>query len=431
MRSKTRSAALAALCIGALALASACGGGNEPSENESGDTTITWWHNSNTQPGKGYYEKVAADYEAANPGVNIEISAMAHQSMVDKLAAGFQSGDVPDVYMERGGGELADRVEAGLVRDISDDAAEEIAKIGGSMAGWQVDGKTYALPFSMGVVGFWYNTALFEQAGITDTPTTMSELYDVIGKLKAAGITPISVGAGDKWPAAHYWYYTALRSCSEEVLKGAVTSLDFSDQCFVQAGDVVEELLATEPFNSGFLSTPAQEGATSASGLLATGKVAMEMQGHWEPGVMQGLTDDGKGLGDKTGWFPFPAVEGGAGDPAAALGGGDAWAVSEGAPDEAVDFVKYLLSDEVQTGFAENNMGLPTNPAATGAVADPALAKLLEVRDSSPFVQLYFDTAFGTAVGGAMNDEIALLFAGKSSPQDVVDATQAAADQEM
>ena len=44
----------------------------------------------------------------------------------------------------------------------------------------------------------------------------------------------------------------------------------------------------------------------------------MEMQGHWEPGVMQGLTDDGKGLGDKTGWFPFPAVEGGAGDPAAA-----------------------------------------------------------------------------------------------------------------
>ena len=100
----------------------------------------------------------------------------------------------------------------------------------------------------------------------------------------------------------------------------------------------------------------------------------MEMQGHWEPGVMQGLTDDGKGLGDKTGWFPFPAVEGGAGRPGRALGGGDAWAVSEGAPDEAVDFVKYLLSDEVQKGFAENDMGLPTNPAASGSVKDPALA---------------------------------------------------------
>jgi raffinose/stachyose/melibiose transport system substrate-binding protein len=429
MRSKTRSAALAVLCAGVLTIAAACGD-SDSSKDESGSTTITWWHNSNNEPGKGYYEQVAKDFEADHPGVKIEISAMAHEDMVDKLAAGFQSGDIPDIYMERGGGELADHVDAGLVRDISEDAADEISTIGGSVAGWQVDGKTYALPFSLGVVGIWYNTDLFDQAGITAPPTTMDEWFDDIGKLKDAGITPISVGAGDKWPAAHYWYYTALRECPEDVLKDAVTSLDFSDPCFVKAGEDIQDLLATEPFNAGFLSTPAQEGATSASGLLATGKVAMELQGHWEPGVMQGLTDDGKGLGDKTGWFPFPAVDGGQGDPADALGGGDAWAVSQDAPDEAVEFVKYLLSDKVQIGFAENDMGLPTNPAASDSVKDPALAQLLEVRDAAPYVQLYFDTAFGESVGGAMNDEIALLFAGKASPQDVVDATQAAADQE-
>jgi raffinose/stachyose/melibiose transport system substrate-binding protein len=428
MRSKSRRAALAALCAGALLLASACGG--DDSSDEGGTTTITWWHNSNNDPGRSYYEKVAKDFEADHPGVDIKISAMAHEDMVSKLAAAFQSGDIPDIYMERGGGELADHVDAGMVRDLTDDAADEISKVGGSVAGWQVDGKTYALPFSIGVVGFWYNTDLFKQAGITEAPTTMSDLSADIDKLKDAGITPISVGAGDKWPAAHYWYFAAVRACSQEVLQDSVTSLDFSDPCFVKAGEVVEDLVAKEPFNPGFLSTPAQEGATSASGLLATGKVAMELQGHWEPGVMQGLTDDGKGLGDKTGWFPFPQVEGGQGDPAAQLGGGDAWAVSEEAPDEAVDFVKYLLSDEVQKGFAENDMGLPTNPAATGSVSDPALADLIKVRDASPFIQLYFDTAFGESIGGAMNDEIALLFAGKASPQDVVDATQQAADQE-
>lgn len=429
MRSKTRRAALAALCAGALVFAAACGGDDSSGDND--DKTITWWHNSNNQPGKGYYEQVAKDFEADNPGVTVEISAMAHEDMVDKLAAAFQSGDLPDIYMERGGGELADHVEAGLVRDLTDDAADEISKVGGSVAGWQVDGQTYALPFSIGVVGFWYNTDLFEQAGITELPTTMDDLYGVIDQLKDAGITPISVGAGDKWPAAHYWYYTALRSCSEETLTDAVGSLDFSDDCFVRAGEVVEDLLETEPFNAGFLSTVAQEGATSASGLLATGKVAMEMQGHWEPGVMQGITENGEGLGDKTGWFAFPAVEGGEGDPAAQLGGGDAWAVSETAPDSAVDLVKYLLSDEVQTGFAENDMGLPTNPAANSAVSDPALAELLRVRDEAPYVQLYFDTAFGESIGGAMNDEIALLFAGQASPEDVVEATQAAADEEM
>ena len=146
---------------------------------------------------------------------------------------------------------------------------------------------------------------------------------------------------------------------------------------------------------------------------------------------MQGLTEDGAGLGDGLGWFAFPAVDGGEGDPAAALGGGDAWAVSEGAPDAAVDFVNHLLSDEVQQGFAKNDMGLPTNPAAGDSVSDPALAALLEVRDAAPYVQLYFDTAFGQSVGGAMNDEIALLFAGEATPDDIVTATQEAADAEQ
>ena len=428
-RLRVRTAALSALCAGVLLVATACGDDGDSDEGDSG-TTITWWHNSNNEPGRGFYEQAAKDFEADHPGVTVEISAMAHEDMVDKLEAAFQSGDIPDIYMERGGGELADHVEAGLVRDLSEDASDEIAKIGGSVAGWQVDGQTYALPFSLGVVGVWYNKGLLEQAGVTAPPTTMSEFYDVIGQLKDAGLTPLSVGAGDKWPAAHYWYYTALRSCAEEVLQDAVTSLDFSDPCFVQAGEELEDLLGTKPFNAGFLTTPAQEGATSASGLLATGKVAMELQGHWEPGVMQGLTDDGQGLGDQTGWFPFPAVEDGAGDPTAQLGGGDAWAVSESAPDEAVELVKYLLSDDVQKGFAENDMGLPTNSAASGSVSDPALADLLQVRDAAPYVQLYFDTAFGASIGGAMNDEIALLFAGEASPQDVVDATQDAADQE-
>ena len=73
---------------------------------------------------------------------------------------------------------------------------------------------------------------------------------------------------------------------------------------------------------------------------------------------------------------------------------------------------------------------LPTNPTASQYVADPALAQLLEVRDAAGYVQLYFDTAFGTSVGGAMNDEIALAFAGQATAQEIVDATQAAADAE-
>lgn len=229
-----------------LALLGACGtggGGDDDSTNADGSTEITWWHNSNTGDGKDYYDQVAKDFEAANPGVTVKVSAMQHEDMLTKLDAAFQAGDAPDIYMERGGGELADHVEAGLTKDISEAASEEIEKIGGSVAGWQVDGKTYALPFSVGVVGFWYNKALFEQAGITEAPVTQEDFNAAVDKLKAAGIEPVSVGAGDKWPAAHYWYYYALRECSQDVLSDAVTSLDFSDACFMNAGADLEDLI--------------------------------------------------------------------------------------------------------------------------------------------------------------------------------------------
>ncbi len=430
-----RAVSLTALGMSAALLLAACGEGESADDpaatGGSGDeVTLTWWHNSNNDPGKSVYEQVAADFEADNPGLTIEISALAHEDMLTRLDAAFQTGDTPDIYMERGGGELAAHVEAGLVKDLSDVASDTIETLGGNVAGWQVDGRTYALPFSVGLVGFWYNTSLFEEAGITQPPTTMEEFYEAVDALKAAGIEPVSVGAGDKWPAAHYWYYLSLRMCSEDVISTAVTELDFSDPCFVAAGEELERLIAAEPFNTGFLATPAQTGPTSASGLLATGQVAMELAGHWEPGVMQGLTEDNQGLGEDTGWFTFPAVEGGQGDPEAALGGGDAWACSNDAPDICVEFIQYLLSDEVQQTFAENDMGLPTNPAATDFVSDPALADLLTIRDQAPYVQLYFDTLFGENIGGAMNDEIALVFAGQSSPQGIVDATQAAADLE-
>ena len=243
--------------------------------------TISWWHNSNTDPGKAYYDEVAQKFEASHPGVTVQVSAMQHEDMLTKLDAAFQSGDAPDVYMERGGGELADHVEAGLTKDISESAKDAIDTVGGSVAGWQVDGKTYALPFSVGVVGFWYNKMLFEKAGITSPPATMDEFYAAVDKLEAAGIAPVSVGAGDKWPAAHYWYYTALRECPKQVLQDAVKSLDFSNPCFVKAGEDVQKIIAAKPFNKGFLSTPAQTGPTSASGTARHGE-----GGHGDAGPL-------------------------------------------------------------------------------------------------------------------------------------------------
>ncbi|WP_277210830.1 ABC transporter substrate-binding protein [Isoptericola croceus] len=440
MTRKMRGATAVALGATVALLATACAGQgtadqdtdtDETTTSEGGDVTLQWWHNSNTGEGKEYYDQVAADFEAANPGVTIEVSAQQHEDMTTRLQAAFQSGSgIPDVYMSRGGGELLVEVEGGLVRDLTEDAAETIDTISAFAGQYSVEDRVYALPFSMGLVGFWYNTDLFAEAGITDVSPnpTIDEFNGYVDQLKDAGIDPISVGAGDGWPAAHYWYYNVVRECTFDTVEAAIDSGDYSDDCFIAAGEQLEDLIETEPFNPGFLGTVAQSGPTSASGLLATERVAMELAGHWEPGVVGGLREDGE-VPDFLGWFAYPTFDGQAGDPNDQMGGGDAWSVSAQAPDVAVDFAEYLLSDEVQIGFAELDMGLPTNPAATDSLTNETLAQLIPVRDSGGNTQLYLDTRLGQSVGGAMNDAIALMFAEQAGPQDVVDAIEDAAAQ--
>lgn len=82
------------------------------------------------------------------------------------------------------------------------------------------------------------------------------------------------------------------------------------------------DFAATEPFNQGFLTTSAQQGAGSSAGLVANYQAAMELMGAWNTGVIRSLTPDQQDLPDLN-WFPFPAVEGGEGDPKAMMGGVD------------------------------------------------------------------------------------------------------------
>jgi raffinose/stachyose/melibiose transport system substrate-binding protein len=429
-RMRCASAVVALTALTAVLAGCSDDGGTGSTEASKGPVTLTWWHNGTNDPLKGLWQKVADEFEAAHPGVTVEVSPVQNEELQKtKIPAALQADNPPDLYQQWGGGELADQVAAGKVMDISDKVQDQLGLIGGSAAGWQVDGKTYGLPFSLGVEGFWYNKAQFKEAGIDAVPTTMAQLNDAVAKLKAKGFAPIAVGAKDQWPAAHYWYNFALRNCSTEVLKQAGVDFKFTDPCFVKAGQDLDAFIKTQPFQKGFLGTPAQQGATSSAGLLANGKASMELMGHWNAAVMKDLTEDKKGLGDDLGWFAFPAVEGGAGDPGAALGGGDGFSCSYKAPPECVELLKYIASPEVQKRFAESGAGLPVTKGAESGVTDPNMKSLMDFRNAASYVQVWLDVAYGPTIGGALNEAVGQIFAGKGSPQDVVDAmTTAAAD---
>jgi raffinose/stachyose/melibiose transport system substrate-binding protein len=390
---------------------------------------LTWWHNATADPLAGFWQDVADEFEADHPNVTIKVEGFQNEELQRTLIPNaLRSGDAPDLFQQWGAGELAAQVRAGQVKDISADVTDEIAAIGGTVAPWQVDGKTYGLPFNFGIEGFWYNKDLFAQAGIDAVPTTLDELYDAIDKLKEANIVPVAVGAGDKWPAAHYWYNFALKSCSPETLSNAQANLEFDDPCFVKAGELLQDFIASNPFQEGFLGTTAQQGAGSSAGLVATGNAAMELMGHWNPGVMGGILAEESG-GEATppaflGWFNFPGIDGADGDPTAALGGGDGFSCSKDAPKECVELLKYISSVDVQTRFGEIGAGLPVTKGSEVGITDPNLSQVLQGLQSATYVQLWLDTAYGPTVGGAMNDGIVNLFAGNGTPEDIVTSIQ-------
>ena len=399
-----------------------------PSEAAAEPVTIEWWHITNNDPGKSLWQDIADEFMADHPNVTIEITILENDTFKPKLTTEIQGGHVPDLFQSWGGGGLREQVEAGLLRDITADVADWAGTMNpGAMGMYQVDGKQYAIPFDLGMVGVWYNKDLFEKAGISAPPATWEEFLADVDKLKAAGITPASVGGSPAtWTEMFWWAYLALRECGGDVMTQATTTNDWTNPCFVEAGNKLKGLLDKEPFQEGFLAAT-WDGAGGSAATVAVEKAAMLLQGQWAPGTMQANTADQQPVKWALDWFPFPTT-GGAGVIDDGFGGGNGIAVGKDAPDEAIEFLKYFSAKEQAMRLGALNTGiLPVTVGSESSVTDPQLTSVLEARAKAQFVQLYLDQATTPELGAAINDAVATLFAGTATPEEVAKAIDDAA----
>jgi raffinose/stachyose/melibiose transport system substrate-binding protein len=395
-------------------------------------TTITWWHITTQEDQQALMTAAADAYMAKNPGVEIEITVLENEAFKQKLATAMQSGDPPDIFQSWGGGVLYQYAEAELVRDITADLTEDgwsESFLASPLALYARDGKNYGVPWRTGMIGVWYRKSLFEQAGIETNPTTWDEFLETVQTLKDAGITPISLGEGDKWPGHFYWSYLAIREGGQDAFEAAYSGDgSFADEPFVKAGEDLAQLVELEPFQSGFLAATYPD----SSQVFADAGAAMEVMGHWSPGNMDALAEDPAAMRADLGWFPFPAVEGGAGAPTDVLGGGDGFALGVNASDQAVDFVRYMTSLDVQSAWAAEGFAVP--PVVKGAeeaVTDENIIPVMEALAEATYFQLYYDQFLPPAVGGVVLDETQLLIAGQQTPEGVAEAVEASFESEM
>jgi raffinose/stachyose/melibiose transport system substrate-binding protein len=400
---------------------------------EAQPVTITWWHISTADEHKALWQKFADEFMAANPNVTIEIQVLENEAFKTKLATVMQSGDPPDIFQSWGGGVMNEYANAGLLKDITPDldadgGAWRNTFAQGALGVYAYKGENYGVPWDMGMIGWWYNKALFAQAGISAPPATWSEFLADVTKLKDAGIVPIAVGMGDKWPGMHMWAYLVTRLGGKANFEGALLRTgSFTDEPFVKAGTMLQELVAMNPFQDGFLGATYGDEATA----MGNSKAAMELMGQWAPAVEKDNSVDKLGIGDNLGWFPFPAVEGGAGDPNDAVGGGNGFAIGKNASPEAIAFVKYLTSADAQKQLAAINVAIPVVKGGEAGMTDPLLITLQQSLAKAKYFQLYYDQALPPAMGSVVNDSVQGLFAGTLTPEQAAQAIEDSAKTEL
>jgi raffinose/stachyose/melibiose transport system substrate-binding protein len=390
--------------------------------------TIEWWHITTGDPGKTDFQNFANAYMTAHPNVKINITILENEAFKSKLQTAMAAGTPPDLFQSWGGGGMADQADAGMLKDITADVASWKDEINaGAMSIYQYNGKQYGIPWDLGMIGFWYNKDLYAQAGITAPPTTWEEFLADVDKLKAKGITPMALAGKDEWPGMHLWTYLVLRSGGAAALTQMIQSKNWNTDACKAGGVAAQQLVAKKPFQDGYLNAVYDKGEAAAMG---NGKASTELMGQWAPSVQNSNSTSGKGIGDKLAWYAFPTVAGGAGAATDAVGGGNGIAVGKNAPPEALDFLHYFVSKDVASKVGADGFGLPVTVGTEGSVTDPQLKDVLANRAKATFVQLYLDQATSAAMGKAINDATAGLFAGKSTPEQVCQAiTDAAAAQ--
>lgn len=398
----------------------------EEAEVSAEPVTIEWWHISTADDQMAMWQGMADAFVAENPNVTINITVLENEAFKTKLTTVMQGGEPPDIFQSWGGGVMNEYADAGLLQDITpaldaDGGAWRNSFGAGPLGVYAYGGKNYGVPWDMGMVGFWYNKKLFADAGIDAPPETWSEFLEDVQALKDSGVIPIAVGGGDKWPAHFYWTYLATRIGGQDAfVKASTCPGSFTDEPYVEAGRKLQELIALEPFQDGFLGATYGDEAT----LVGDAKAAMELMGQWAPSTEMSNSASGKGIGDDLGFFLFPAVEGGAGDVTDGMGGGNGFAVGKDAPPEAVEFVKFLTSVENQTKVGEIGMGLPVVKGSEAGVTDPNLLLVQEARDKAVYFQLYYDQYLAPATGEVIKDAVQGLFAGTVTPEEVAQQLQ-------
>jgi len=297
---------------GGAALTAALAGCGFGVGGQGGGKSATLWDISTGEEQQLLTEIVKA-FNSSHSSMAVKAQFFQNDPYKNKLRVSLGSDAPPDLFYNWGGGILESYVEADKVlplgAKVNTDrflpSVMEAVTFGGQVYGFPNGGSD--------PVVFFYNKPLFSANGI-EPPQTWAELLEIVGTLRNAGVTPISLAGKNLWPGMMYEEYLVDRIGGPQVFQRVLDGEPeaWSDPAFVEANTMIQELVRMKAFPPGFNSLDYDTGQSTQ--LLYTGEAAMHLMGAWDYGSLLSEAPDFVQQGD-LGWFAFPAVDGGSGDP--------------------------------------------------------------------------------------------------------------------
>ena len=383
--------------------------------------TLDLWHIQSTGNGPSLIQQAVDRFVADNPDVTVNVVPMQNDPYKTRIRTSIGAGDAPCIFPSWGGGPLYQYVQAGQVLDLSaymNEGGYVERFVPAALSNVTFDGNIYGVPVeNTAVAVVWYNERIFADLSL-EPPATFGELRNVVATLSENGIAPFSLANKTKWTSSMYYMYLVDRLAGPEPFASAAnrTGGTFGAEPFVEAGRLVQELVEAGAFNEGFNGLDYDTGGSRM--LLYGGRAAMELMGSWE---LSSFKTENPDFYENVGFFPFPAVEGGEGDPSSVVGtvGDNFYHISSGCrfPDEAFELMTYLIDDEsVEVRIADGR--IPPVVGVAERLEDPVLQELAAMIEDAGSVQLWYDQYLPPELGETHKDIMQALFGLEITPEE-------------
>lgn len=305
---------------------------------------------------QGLVEQTIFDaYMEEHPNVTIEVEALDDEAYKTKFKAYAAGSEMPDLVSVWGQPGFIDEViDAGILAELNQDDYADYGFLNGSTDGFSKDGKLYGLPRNTDVMVVYYNAKMFEDNG-WEIPTNYDEFLSLAATINEAGIIPVSIGGGDKWPLYIYMYDLMQKMDGEGLMQktlDAIASGDYSDEIFQKAADMFRETAEAGVFEPGFETT---DDAT-AKNLFTNGQSAMYYIGSWNMSMATSM-DISDEIRENIRCFNLPIVNEGVDPTVLTAWNGGGYSVTEKSANKeaAIDLLNYMFLPENWTRIAWEN----------------------------------------------------------------------------